>query len=397
MKWVRRIVVCLFSIVLLVSLIGIALATSARVSLMHPNKTENWLNQSNLYANLETTVVNQAQTAIANNVSGGVSISQSVVQQAVQSAFPQSLLKQNVQTFLTSNYAWLEGKTPTPNFKIDLSGVKQEFATKVADASVLAHLTGLPTCTAAQTLQLESANPLLLSCLPAGVSPQFEASQVSQQVISNSGFLSHPVITANSVSTKGLSMSGQEAYYKKFSRLPRSYQLIQKLPWILSIVGIFSILGIVFCSRSKRLGVRRISIVLLIGGVLLVIDKFVADIAFNKLKNRAFKGVSSSQIQQSLTSFAHYVETEISKVNLWFGIAYIILAVILFVILIATRHRQMRSTPKSIHTPAKQTKVQSTVNNLRAANRPQRRPDYVDSLTPNNKPRKGPRPPRLIQ
>src|ERR1035437_9957485 len=113
MKWVRRILVFLFSIVLLVSLVGIALATSAQVGLAHPGNIENWLDQSNLYSSLSTTIANKAQNSIENNVSGGVSISKTLVQQAAQSAFPQSLLKQSVQTFINSNYDWLEGKSTT--------------------------------------------------------------------------------------------------------------------------------------------------------------------------------------------------------------------------------------------------------------------------------------------
>ncbi|HVA11202.1 MAG TPA: hypothetical protein VNG32_03460, partial [Candidatus Dormibacteraeota bacterium] len=157
MKWVRRIFVFLFSIVLLVSLIGEALTISAQVSLAHPNKIEGWLDQSNLYSGISTTIANKAQNSIENNVTGGVSINKTVVQQAAQSAFPQSLLKQSVQTFLNSNYDWLEGKTAAPNFTIDLSGAKQAFATQVAETSVVAHLTGLPACSAAQTLQLKNA------------------------------------------------------------------------------------------------------------------------------------------------------------------------------------------------------------------------------------------------
>jgi hypothetical protein len=402
MKWVRRTFVGLFSIILLVSLVGMALAISAQVSLTHPSKIEKWLNQSNLYTNLATTITSQAQNAIENNVTGGGSISKTVVQQAAQSVLPQSLLKQSVQTFLNSNYAWLEGKTATPNFKIDLSGVKQEFATKVADASVLAHLTGLSTCTPAQTLQLESANPLLLSCLPAGVNPQFETVQVSQQLANNSDFLSNPVITANTVSTKGLSEN--EPYYKKLSMLPKYYQLAQKLPWILGILTILSSIGIIFCARSKRLGLRRVGVMLLISGALLVADKFATDAAFNKLKNRVFSSVNNGQIQQSLTSLVHYIEVELAKINLWFGIIYIALAVILFIVLILTRNRKPGLT--------KEAKVKPPTNNAPAANRPQVQPSF-DTINPNTtavgttqtpktarqnlKKRSPPKPPRLIQ
>jgi hypothetical protein len=394
MNWVRRIFVYLLSVILLVSLFGIALATSIQVGLSHPNKVEGWLEQSHLYTNLVSTITDQAQTAIENNVSGGAAISSTVVRQAAQSAFPQSLLKQSVQTFVNSNYAWLEGKTATPTFKIDLSNAKQQFATKVAESSVVAHLKSLPACTPAQTVQLASANPLLLSCSPVGISSQVVAAQLSQQVAASSGFLNSPVITASSISTKGLNTS--KPYYQKLTKLPKAYQLIQKLPWILSIVGILSVIGIVFCSRSKRSGIRKVSIVLFISGIILVIDKLITDALFSKFKSSAFNGVNNSQIQQSLTSFAHYVEAELVKIDLWFGIAYLALAIILFGLLIATRQRTKKPKKPSAGTPVDQAKIQHNANDAPLADRLQRQP-YIDSLSPTNKTRKGPRPPRLIQ
>ena len=382
MKWVRRIFVFLFSIVLLVSLVGIALATSAQVSLAHPNKIESWLDQSSLYSGISTTIANKAQSSIENNVTGGVSISKTVIQQAAESAFPQSLLKQSVQTFLNSNYDWLEGKTTTPNFNIDLSGAKQAFATQVAETSVVAHLTGLPTCTTAQTLQLKNANPLLLSCLPAGISPQLEASQVSQQVVNGSGFLTKPVITASTVSTKGL--NGGEPYYKKLSALPKSYQLANKLPWILGIISIVGILGIVFCGRSKRIGIRLISIILLISGLLLVADKFLTDFAFNKLKDRAFNSVGSSQIQQSLTSFVHFIEKELVKIDLWFGIAYLVLAMVLIGILMLTRHRTSHSKGSSTNKSTEGARPITPADNIYGAGSSGHQPKF-DSVGPDTK------------
>jgi hypothetical protein len=395
MKWVRQVFVYLFSIILLASLVGMALAISAQISLAHPNKIEGWLSQSNLYASLTSSLTNQAENAIANNVTGGVSISKTVVQKAAQSALPQSLLKQSAQAFVSSNYAWLEGKTSEPNFKIDLSDAKQQFATQVANNSVLAHLTGLPTCTAAQTLQLESANPLLLSCLPAGVSPQFEASRVSQQLVNSSSFLSNPIITASTVSTKGL--NGSEPYYKKLAKLPKYYQLAQKLPWALGILSILSLLIIIFCSRSKRIGVRRLSIVLMISGVLLVADKFATDVAFNKLKGRLFTHTDNHQVQQSLLAFAHYVEAEIAKIDLLIGIAYIILAIILFCILILTRHRRPKlnkeaTTASLANNPNKPLGFRPT----NSAN-PARTIQTPSAVHQNLKKRSKRRPPRLVQ
>jgi hypothetical protein len=344
MNWVRRIFVYLLSITLLVSLLGIALATSIQIGLTHPSKIENWLNQSNLYTNLVSTITDQAQNAIENDVSGGASISKTTIQQAAQLAFPRSLMQQDVQIFLNSNYAWLEGKTPTPNFQIDLSGAKQQFATQVADSAVLAHLKGLPACTAAQTLALQSANPLLLSCLPNGVITQGAATQVSKQVASSGGFLSNPVITASTIGTKG--QNSNEPYYEKLSKLPKVYRAIQDLPWILGIIAILSIVGIVFSSRSKRIGLRRVSITFLISGILLIADKLLTDAGFNRLKDKAFSNVNNHQIQQTLTTFAHYVEAELVKIDLWFGIVYLALAVILLGAVLFTRNRRPKSHEK---------------------------------------------------
>jgi hypothetical protein len=401
MKWVRRILVYLLSIVLLVSLFGIALSTSARISLSHPSKIESWLDQSNLYTNLITSITDQAQTAIENNVSGGTSISKTVVQEAAQSAFPQSLLKQDTQTFLNSNYAWLEGKTATPSFNIDLSGAKQEFATKVAQSSVATHLTNLPACTVSQTLQLQSANPLLLSCRPVGVSTQVEVAQISQQVANNGSFLGNPVITASTFSNKGA--GGNRPYYARFSKLPKAYQITQQLPWILGIVAIVSMIGITFWSRSKRAGLRRIGITLLTAGVLLVIDKVATDAGFNKLKDKAFNSLNNHQIQQSLTSFAHYVEAELVKIDLWFGIVYIAIAVILLGILLFTRNRR----PKS----AKSAKPDAPTNNRYESGPSPRQSDFnttnsnagtvnpaqAQTVHQNLKKRTRRRPPRLVQ
>jgi hypothetical protein len=397
MKWVRRILVCLLSIVLLVSLFGLALATSVKVSLTHPNKVESWLEQSNLYSNLVTSVTDQAQSAIENNVSGGASISKLVVKQAAQSAFPRSLLKQDTLTFLNSNYAWLAGKTSTPTFSIDLSGPKQIFATQVAETSVAAHFTGLPACTAAQTLQLQSANPLLLSCRPVGITPQTAAAEISQQVASTSGFLSNPVITANTFGTHG--QSGKQPYYKRLSKLPEAYQFTQKLPWILGLISLLSIIGIVFWSRSKRVGLRRAGIAFFIAGILLVVDKVVTDKVFNRLKDKAFNSVNNHQVQQSLTSFAHYIEAELVKIDLWFGITYLIIAILLFAVLLLTRNRAPRSG-KGKKTndryerdaSASQPDIDSINPDAGAVN-----PAQAQAVHHNLKKRSGPRPPRLIQ
>ncbi len=98
-------------------------------------------------------------------------------------------------------------------------------------------------------------------------------------------------------------------------------------------------LGIVFIAARGRKGVRRVGVILMVAGVILVAVKFAADMAFRQLEKHIFHNSSTGQIQQSLTDFLHRVETQLVKVDLWFGVAFVVLAVVLFTLLWFTRRR----------------------------------------------------------
>jgi hypothetical protein len=411
MKWVRHIVVYLLSIILLISLLGASLATSSQVTLTHPTKIENWLNQSDIYPNLQQYIAQQAQTSITESVTGGSSIGSSVIQQAIQSSFSQTLLQQSVSQFISGNYSWLEGKTAAPNFKIDLSGPKTQFGTQVAQAAVLNHISSLAACTPAQTAQLQSANPLLLSCRPTGISLQTEVEFVGQQLSNGGGFLNNSVITANTIGSGN--NNGGEPYFKKFAKVPKAYQLTQKLPWILIIVSFIAILGIIYADMKKRRGLRKVGIVVLISGLLLIIDKYVTNTVFNKVKGQAFSSINNGSLQQSLITFIHYIETEFVKINLWFGVGYVILALLILGTLLATRHRKPKPSSNTSKNAPNSSPSNGTSKTTALSGRLQRRSntnnlDYNTPPTipknmkrPVTEPRKDrprpPRPPKLIQ
>lgn len=413
MGWVRRIFLYLLTVILFVCLIGAALTTSLKIGVTHPSKIESWLSQSNVYPNIEAAIVNQAQTSVANNSPGGISISQTTIQQSVASAFPQASLQQDVQTFINSNYAWLKGSTSTPTFKIDLTHAKAAFANKVATISVTAHLASLPPCSAAQTLQLQSANPLLLSCRPAGVSPQIEITQVSQQIASSSDFLSNPVITASTLPSS-VTNTGKP-YYVQFSKLPKLYKAVQVLPYAFGVLTILCLLIIVFSARSKRSAIKRIAVTLFVSGLLLIGIKISLDTAFTKLQHKIFNNANNAQLQQSLSNAVHYLEKGISKVNLWFGIAYLLVALLLIGLLIIRRRRLSKSIVTSDHPSAvdrSRAPSPTTINpslpehsqksNFDIVGPPRKMPTPPRTSSPrinrqNLKERPNRRPPRLIQ
>lgn len=361
---IRKLVVLLLSLVLLVSLLGVAFSTSSNMAFTHPTKLEGWLDQSKFYDHFIAMVADETEkSAGGNNQSGPATPGDTAIRQAAKIAFPPQLLQQDVNTFLNSNYAWLQGKTGRPDFMIDLTAAKQSFATQVGQL-VGIRLTGLPVCSNTQLAQLDAGQNidyLTIACRPPSLAPQTAAVQAAQQINSGGSLLANPVITASSINPKGNNNPGQP-YYQRFSAVPKVYRLSLKLPWVLGGLALLSTLGIVFIAPRKRKGLRRVGVVLLEAGIILVAVKFVADTVFNRVEKHIFNSSGAGQLEQSLTDFLHRIEAQLVKVNLWFGIAFLTLALLLFVILWFTRQKSSASaeagaagepgTPQAGDTPA---------------------------------------------
>jgi hypothetical protein len=347
MVWVRKAVVYLLSLVLFISLIGGALAVSTNMNLTHTDKLETWLSQSHFYSSVVDNTLHDAQQSASNDSGAGrVSLNDPQVQQAVKSVFSTTVLQQYATTFLNSNYDWLNGKTATPEFRIDLTASKQKLAQQIGQ-NVKTRLTGLQACSAAQLAQLQitlNSDPLTIPCQLPGITPQTAADQVTKQIAGSSDFLNNPVITAKALDPSG-GQQGQP-YYQKLSSLPKLYRLNLKLPWIFGGLVLISMLGILFISLSRRRGLRLIGFALLAAGLVLIVVKFVSDTVFNQLEKKVFNNSSIGQLQHSLTDFLHRLESQLVKVDLWFGISFLALAIILLVILRLTRDKSGRPKAK---------------------------------------------------
>jgi hypothetical protein len=404
MIWIRKGLVHILSLLLFVALLDGALATSADLSLTHPDKIENWLKQSQLYDHFVSNVITQAQKSTGStDLSGSVSLSDSVVQQAAKSAFPPALLQQDVNSFLDSNYAWLQGKTSSPNFVINLTQAKQSFAQQVGQY-VQVYTASLPVCTPSQLTTAQGIDPLAASCRPAALTPQAAGTAATQQLANSDNFLSNPVITASSInpnvnqSRQGASGATQnQPYYQKLShdRVPQLYRLATKLPLLLGGLAIISAFGIIFIAPRKRKGLRRVGIILAETGVLLILIKFVADFVLHKLEGKVFNSSSIGQLQQSLTDFAQRVESSLVKTDLLFGIVFLVLALIIFGILYRTRQAETGTAATDATSVKNALKQPDGALSPLPAAKTTTPPKARETARPLDKQR--PRPPRLIQ
>lgn len=328
MNWFRNVVAYFLTILLFSSLFLAVTVTSTNLAFAKPSRIEHWIAQSGLYDSLVSTAIDQAQKSTTNSTAGGVSIKDPAVKQAAEHAFPASRIQNITNTFLDANYAWLQKKTPTPQFKIDLTDAKQQYANDIGTA-VTAHLKSVPQCTPAQLLALQSTDPLTVTCRPNGLDPVVAGKDITTQLMSNDGFLANPVITASSLNAHGT--NGGKAYYVKFAHAPDAYKLVLISPWGFLLLSILCILAIIFVSVKRRAGLRRVGTAFILTGIVLTLTKPASKTIVDELNKRAFDANGVGDIQKSLTTFVHLAQTYMTNINLYAGIIFVVIGVTIFV------------------------------------------------------------------
>ncbi|HVV66473.1 MAG TPA: hypothetical protein VHB72_00150 [Candidatus Saccharimonadales bacterium] len=380
-------------LILFLSLLILAFSTSSNIAFTHPSKVEKWLNDSNLYGAFVENAIDQAERTAGTDQSGGISLSDTAVRQAAESAFSAQVLRTDVNAVIDSNYAWLQGKSSTPNFKVNLTDAKESFAQQVGNY-VKTYLGGLPVCSSTQLAQLnpQTTDPLTLQCRPPTVDPATEGAEVTQQIANSTQFLSSPVVTAENINPNGDIQNNGQPYYERFSSLPKMYQLSTILPWISGVIVLLSAAGVLFLAAWKRSAAKIIAVVLTAAGIIMLLLKFASDAAFHQAENHIFNSSAIGQLQKALTTFFHLAENQLVKVDMWFGIAYLILALVLVAILLISRPRKMRPILARLGNMRTNSTASGTDKTPAATNPETDRAPETKPSTP-----KRPKPPRLIQ
>lgn len=353
MQWVRKSFVGLLSLVLLSSLLVTAFSVSFVLNLRQPSRIESWLSDSKVYDHFVSSVIDQSRETTRRTSAPGEMIAvpapatDAAIKQAAEQAFSAQLLQQSTETFIRSNYAWLEGKTTTPDFTIDLTAAKMDFANRVGEY-IRQSSAKLPVCTSTElailqggarqggTTQETTVDPLTASCRPATVTPEAMAAETTARLSTSDDFLSNPVITAKTLNPRD-NKGGSRPYYVKLAKLPQAYQASQKLPLVTAAVVLLSGLGIVLLSSKRRKGWQRVSLILILAGGLLIAVRFAADAVLQRLQHRVFNPSSEGQLQNALIDFVHRVESALVRTDFWFGIICLALAVGIIIALLKTR------------------------------------------------------------
>lgn len=259
MGFIRKAALVIITPLLTASLLGIAVDFGLLRVAGQPDNVKKLISGSGIYNDIVRSALDQAAKS---GGSDGALFSSPVVANAANKAFSPQFLQTSTNQAIDGIYRWLEGKTPTPDFKIDLTGAKTNFADYVGQAAE-AGAAHLPRCdiTALSSLSTSLSDPLNADCLPPYITPAEVGTQARSQILSAQGFMDNPTITASEL--KG-STPNQTIFTDQLKQLPVSYRLAKQTPYILITLSILLSAAIVFLYADRLKGLRHLGIIVLL-------------------------------------------------------------------------------------------------------------------------------------
>lgn len=383
MLWFRRGVASLLALVMLAALLVGVNAVAVNKTLGTSDNLKRWLAESSIYNNVVDSALTNAQVnSIKTGNDTSIPLDNDVVRQSAEAVFTADLIEGHVNNFIDGNYSWIQGKTPTPEFSINLEKAKQTFAERVG-SEVQTRLATLPTCTPEQLSKFQiPLDPMTINCKPASLNPETEGARITEE-IGSSDFLKKPVIDANTIG-KDNDNKG-DAYYKDLEALPSAYSFAQKLPGIAAILVILLGAGIIFIAPTKRRGIRKIASVFLVAGLFLVIMKVISFIVVSSVQERVLTKTFENRLQEGYTQLLEKIQASIAQADFQFGLAFIALALVAYIVLLATRNKS-RKEKGSQDKPekAKKDNNSSQPKNPAATQMKSLPPDFYDDFEDDN-------------
>lgn len=277
-----------------------------------PTPIKNLLATSGIYKSIVPSSLDQAK-----NISSGdnqIPLTDPAVRAAAESTFNPQYLQSTSDNVIDSIYRWLDGKTPLPDFKVDLAAKKVEFANKVADA-VEQRTAALPKCAA----PVADFDPISGTCLPASITPQQAANQVKQEILT--GDFIDPAITANTVKSEG---SNQSIFADQLKQAPKAYQKFKSSPFVLALLTILALAGVILLSNPWQRGLKHAGFLLLFVGIFLVLFGLAVNSATNN-KVLSKINLTNKVLQTDVRKLVHDGVYKLDNTFVLFGIGYAIL------------------------------------------------------------------------
>lgn len=321
MEGLRKFGLWLAALILPGALLVAVMVFSLMQTLGSPRYIKDSFEQKNLYESLSNFLTDELQ------LEGNKEQKELIGKILSSSATPENL-ENTFENAVDSFFAVLNKQVEPGDFSINiasLTGALEENAIKYIED----YLDSLPTCTS--SAQVSGDDVLSISCVPSGMSTKKLAEQAYKELVSEAKFLSKDSLTLKDLSSfnqqdgKVQNASGPE---KTLQDITNFYQTSRLVGIIAAILALLSMIGVIFLSKPFIKGVRRLGAILVPAGILLAVTAFVTKALAQNLPLAS----GGESLNTAAEAIAQGLITDISVMNLRFGIAEIILGALLFIV-----------------------------------------------------------------
>lgn len=353
MLMLRKALVALAAVLFGVFLYSTVLSASLRYTLQ-ASHVKKWLSNSGIYNNLvDSALENMEKNPPKPSDTSEVPLSDPAVRKIITSALTPQFLQNSSEQVIDGTFRWLNGQVKTPDFKINISGLKTNIINGVADYA-RSRYNSLPICPA-RTLP-SSTDVFQINCRPArGFNIEPSVASFKQQLTDSKDFLPNSTIDSANLSLNQQSgSSNQKPIFERLNKLPKAYQWLKIAPFILGFITLGLMAAVIFGSNSRRGGLKRVAIALIAAGLLLIIGVFITSAGLDKAEQAILTSKSqqaSPVIQKDVIAIIRSAAADLSRPTLWFGILFVTAAIGAFVYLIISRNKQSSKNLSPSPTP----------------------------------------------
>jgi hypothetical protein len=330
MQFLRKSTIGVVASLLTVLLFSFGLAFSIQRVFSTPDGIKSALRESGFYSVAVSAGLDQAQKEQAGNQED-IPVNRPEIQNIIKQAASPEFLQTQTETTLDSLYAWLQGKTETLNFKVDLTDVKARLADGVGQY-VGQRLSALPPCqTPVNPNDVDAFNA---TCVPVGYNAAEAAAKAKDEILRGE-FLKDTELTAASIKNNDGKTLDQQ-----LKAVPGIYQRINQGVLLGGLAALLLAVAIVFLSVTRRSGLKKVAITFITIGAISAFLGWLSSFAVRRGSEELAKTSANNPLTEHGVNVAKLLVNDVRFWWMLYGIALVVVGIATLVTLHFTKSKE---------------------------------------------------------
>lgn len=269
-----------------------------------------------------------AGDAIVNQAAGEAG-GDPIISAALETAVSGDQLQRLLEPLIEGIYGWLDGTTEQPEFSLAIEPIKSTFQTSLT-GTLQALAASLPACT--QASEFSGEDIYTYTCIPPGTDVNAAINDAVSRVITNASLFSDQLVADGTISANDAAEFGiNDPSQNLPNSLPMMYQFLIGGQWFFIAGTVLMTIGVVLLSKAWLFGLRKLGILLVINGVMVLVTGFLFGFVGGSLIPTTSVEVTESTVN-ALEKAARVILVDTASMQKLAGIITFVLGVIAIIV-----------------------------------------------------------------